>query len=120
VSVIETLKRGAGGLAGSVERSVRRARLEGELRVLQRRRDTALAHLGERTFDLIREGRLAATELAAEIADVESKLMEIDAKERQIEDLRDDEEPVGGPGGVDEGPVSAAPTSGIRRRFRRR
>jgi len=68
-----------GRVAGDVKGSVRRARLEGERRVLERRHRAALEALGARTYALIEEGTLSADALAPEVADVGSRLMEIDA-----------------------------------------
>ena len=84
MSVITTVTRTAGRLAGDVQQSVRRARLEGERRVLQRQYRSALEHLGDRVVQLVRAGQLPGSEIGPEIADVEAKLMEIDAKAAEI------------------------------------
>ena len=84
MSVITTVTRTAGRLAGDVQQSVRRARLEGERRLLQRQHRAALEQLGDRVIELVRAGQLPATGIGPEIADVEAKLMEIDAKAAEI------------------------------------
>lgn len=119
MSVLDTLRRRAGGIAGGVQESVRRARLDGELRVLQRQRDAAFAHLGERAVELIRAGRLDATDLGPQVADVESKLMEIDAKEGQIEALRDDGEGTDPPPDERAAPGGCTLSAVLRRLLRR-
>ena len=90
MSVIDTLTRQAGRLAEDLQYGVRRARLEGERRVLQRQHRAALEMLGSRVFELVRAGHLPDGELAPELASVENKLMEIDAKSVEIEGLRSD------------------------------
>jgi len=100
MSVLDNLARQANRLAADVQTSLRRARVEGERRLLQRQHRTALEELGERAYELVRAGRLPEEPLAPEIAAVEAKLMEIEAKVAEIEDLRGEEEagegPVGG------------------------
>jgi hypothetical protein len=90
MSVIDTLTRRAGGLAEDLQHSVRRARLEGERRMLQRQHRATLEALGSRVYDLVRAGHLPDGELAPELASVENKLMEIDAKSVEIDALRGD------------------------------
>jgi hypothetical protein len=84
MSVITTVTRTAGRLAGDVQQSVRRARLEGERRVLQRQHRAALEQLGDRVVELVRAGELSDTGIGPEIANVEGKLMEIDAKTAEM------------------------------------
>ena len=84
MSVITTVTRTAGRLAGDVQQSVRRARLEGERRLLQRQHRAALEQLGDRVIELVRAGQLPDTGIGPEIANVEAKLMEIDAKAAEI------------------------------------
>ncbi len=86
-SVITTLTRRAGRLAGDLRQSVRHARLEGERRVLERRHRAALEGLGGRVVELVRAGALPESAIGPEIASVEAKLMEIDAKSAEIERL---------------------------------
>lgn len=93
MSVIDTITRRTGDFAAGLRRSARRARADGELRLLQRQRRAAVEQLGERTYELIREGRIASPDLGPQVADVESKLMEIDAKVGEIDALRDGDEP---------------------------
>jgi len=90
MSVIDTLTRQAGRLAEDLQHGVRRARLEGERRVLQRQHRAALETLGSRVYELVRAGHLPDGELAPELASVENKLMEIDAKSIEINALRSD------------------------------
>jgi hypothetical protein len=84
MSVITTVTQTAGRLAGGVQESVRRARLDGERRVLQRQHRAALEQLGVRVIELVRGGQLPDTGMGPEIANVEAKLMEIDAKAAEM------------------------------------
>lgn len=90
MSIFTTVSRTAGRLAGDVQHSVRRARLEGERRVLQRQHRAALEALGHRVVELVRAGLLSEAEIGPQIANVESKLMEIDAKAIEMGALTDD------------------------------
>ena len=72
--------------------SLKRARVEGERRLLQRQHRAALEELGERAYELVRAGQIPEEPLATEIGAVESKLMEIEAKVAEIDSLRTDEE----------------------------
>lgn len=92
MSVIDTVTTKAGRLAGDVQMSLRRARVEGERRLLQRQHRTALEELGLRTYELVRAGDLPEGPLAAEIAAVEGKLIEIEAKVTEIDGMRSDDE----------------------------
>jgi hypothetical protein len=98
-----SLARQASRLATDVQASLKKARLEGERRLLQRQHRTALEELGERTYELVKTGAMPEGELGPELAAVESKLMEIEAKVAEIEALRtetsDEEEPA--PAGTD-------------------
>jgi hypothetical protein len=94
VAVLDTLAKQASRLATDVQVSLKRARVEGERRLLQRQHRTALEELGERAYELVRAGSLPEDPLAPEIAAVESKLMEIEAKVAEIEGLRGDDEEV--------------------------
>jgi hypothetical protein len=91
MTVLDTLAKQASRLATDVQLSLKRARVEGERRLLQRQHRTALEELGERAYELVRAKRLPEEPLAAEIAAVEAKLMEIEAKVTEIESLRGDE-----------------------------
>ncbi len=103
MSVLDNLARQANRLAADVQTSLRRARVEGERRLLQRQHRTALEELGERAYELVRAGRLPEEPLAPEIAAVEAKLMEIEAKVAEIEELRgEDEADEGAAGGTSE------------------
>lgn len=97
MSVLDSLTKHANRLASDVQVSLRRARVEGERRLLQRQHRTALEELGERAYELVRAGTIPEEPLATEVAAVESKLMEIEAKVAEIESLRAEEE-----GGQDE------------------
>ena len=92
MTVLDNLAKQANRLATDVQASLRRARVEGERRLLQRQHRAALEELGERAYELVRSGQLPEAPLAAEIAAVESKLMEIEAKVTEVESLRGDEE----------------------------
>ena len=85
MTVLDTLAKQAGRLATDVQTSLRRARVEGERRLLQRQHRAALEELGERAYELVRSGQIEEGPLAPEIAAVESKLMEIEAL-RQAEE----------------------------------
>jgi len=98
--VLDTLTKHAGRLAGDVQHSLRRARLEGERRVLQRQHRAALEELGERAYELARAGKIDGTVLGPELAAVEAKLMEIDAKGAEVEAVRAADEQAAGPSDV--------------------
>lgn len=92
MSIFDALTKQTGRIANDVQQSLRRARLEGERRLLQRQHRTALEALGSKAFDLVRAGRLPEGEMAPEVAAVEGKLMEIDAKVSEIDALKTDED----------------------------
>jgi hypothetical protein len=98
MSVLDSLTKHANRLASDVQVSLRRARVEGERRLLQRQHRTALEELGERAYELVRAGTIPEEPLATEVAAVESKLMEIEAKVAEIESLRAEEEGASGEG----------------------
>lgn len=89
MSILDDLARQAGRMAGDVQASLRRARVEGERRLLQRQHRAALEELGERAYELVKDGTLPAAPLSAEVAAVESALMEIEAKAAEIDDMRE-------------------------------
>lgn len=91
MSVLDALAKQASRLAGDVQVSLKRARVEGERRLLQRQHRAALEELGERAYELVRSGELPEDPLGPEIAAVESKLIEIEAKAAEIETLRGEE-----------------------------
>ena len=105
--VLDTLAKQASRLATDVQLSLKRARLEGERRLLQRQHRQALEELGERVYELVRAGKLPEGELGPELSTVESKLMEIQAKLSEIESLRLEDEPAAEAGGG--GPDAAFP-----------
>jgi hypothetical protein len=102
--VLDTLAKQASRLATDVQLSLKRARLEGERRLLQRQHRAALEELGERVYELARAGKLPEGELGPELSSVESKLMEIQAKLSEIEALRTEDDA----GGEDQGGPDAA------------
>ncbi len=85
MTVITAVTGTVGRVVGNLQQSVRRARLEGERRVLQRQHRAALEVLGGRVIDLVRAGTLTATAMGPEVATVEAKLMEIDAKSAELD-----------------------------------
>jgi hypothetical protein len=92
MSLFETLTKRTGRVANDVQQSLRRARLEGERRLLQRQHRTALEELGAKAFELVRAGQLPEDGMSPEVAAVEGKLMEIDAKVSEIDALKTDDE----------------------------
>lgn len=96
MSVFDTIANQTGRLVGEVQTSIKRARIEGERRLLQRQHRTALETLGERTYELVRAGRLSEEELQPELAEVERRLMEMEAKVTELDELRDEEDVEGG------------------------
>jgi hypothetical protein len=106
MAVLDSIAKQANRLASDVQMSLRRARVEGERRLLQRQHRAALEELGERAYELVRAGQIPEEPLATEIGAVESKLMEIEAKVAEIESLRsDDEEAAEGDGQPPEAPA---------------
>jgi hypothetical protein len=92
MSVVDQLARQASRLANDVQVSLKRARVEGERRLLQRQHRAALEDLGLRTYELIRAGELPEEPLASEVAAIDRKLIELEAKEREITLLQEDED----------------------------
>ena len=92
MTVLDSLAKQANRLASDVQASLKRARVEGERRLLQRQHRAALEALGERAYELVKAGRIPAEPLAPEVAAVESKLMEIEGKVGEIDALRTEEE----------------------------
>ena len=92
MTVLDSIAKQANRLATDVQTSLKRARVEGERRLLQRQHRAALEELGERAYELVRAGTIPEEPLAAEVGAVESKLMEIEAKVGEIESLRGEEE----------------------------
>lgn len=84
MSIIHSMSRRASRVAGEVQQSIRRARLEGERRLLERQHRAALEDLGTRAYDLVQEGAIPADLLGPEVAAVEGRLMEIDAKATEM------------------------------------
>lgn len=92
MSVVDQLARQASRIANDVQVSLKRARVEGERRLLQRQHRAALEELGLRAYELVRAGELPEDPLASEVAAVDAKLIELDANEREIADLQSVEE----------------------------
>jgi len=92
MTVLDSIAKQANRLATDVQASLRRARVEGERRLLQRQHRAALEELGERAYELVRAGTLPEEPLAAEVAAVDQKLMEIEGKVAEIESLRTEED----------------------------
>jgi len=92
MTVLDSIAKQANRLATDVQMSLKRARVEGERRLLQRQHRAALEELGERTYELVRSNAIPEEPLATEIAAVESKLMEIEAKVAEIDSLRSEED----------------------------
>ncbi len=95
MSVLDNIAKQANRLATDVQMSLKRARVEGERRLLQRQHRAALEELGERAYEQVRAGVLPEEPIAAEIAAVEGKLMEIEAKVAEIDELRGEDEEEG-------------------------
>jgi len=116
MAVLDSIAKQANRLASDVQMSLRRARVEGERRLLQRQHRAALEELGERAYELVREGSIPEEPLAAEIGAVESKLMEIEAKVAEIDSLRTDDEDAAADGD-DAQPAPDAPADPSRTAF---
>jgi hypothetical protein len=96
--IINTLTGRAGRLASDVQRSLRRARLEAERKLLQRKRAAALTRLGERVDQLVAEGTLPRSGLELELGTLEAAVSEISASDSAIQALRSTEEHGSGAG----------------------
>lgn len=92
MSVVDQLARQASRLANDVQVSLRRARVEGERRLLQRQHRAALEDLGLRTYELVQAGTLPEEPLAPELAEIERRLIELEAKDREIAQMQDDDD----------------------------
>jgi hypothetical protein len=92
MQVLDTIARQANRLATDVQLSLKRARVEGERRLLQRQHRAALEELGERTYEQVKAGALPEGPISAEVAAVESKLIEIEAKVAEVDSLRAEDE----------------------------
>ena len=112
MQVLDSIAKQANRLATDVQMSLKRARVEGERRLLQRQHRAALEELGERAYELVRSGELPEEPLATEIGAIESKLMEIEAKVAEIDSLRGDEV-----GGDEDGAGSDGPSDPSRAAF---
>ncbi len=116
MAVLDSIAKQANRLASDVQMSLRRARVEGERRLLQRQHRAALEELGEKTYELVRDGTIPEEPLATEIGAVESKLMEIEAKVAEIDSLRTDDEDEA-PAEGDDAPTAATPDDPSRTAF---
>jgi len=92
MSVVDQLARQASRFANDVQVSLKRARVEGERRLVQRQHRAALEDLGLRAYELVRAGELPEEPLATEVAAIDRKLIELEAKEREIAQLQEDED----------------------------
>ena len=98
VSLFDSITERASKVADDVQASVSRARLEAERRLIGRQHRAALEALGQRTYELVRTGALPAEPLSAELADVDARLDEIEAKLAEIDELKNGEDPPSSPG----------------------
>lgn len=89
MSIIDQLTQQAGRLAGDVQQSIKRARIQGERRLLERQHRAALEELGERAYALIKDGAVDAGVLSPQVAAVDSALMEIEGKDAEIAAFND-------------------------------
>ena len=88
----DALGKRATRLTGDVQRSLRRARLEGERGLLQRQNRDALGRLGERASAMVGAGTLPAGELGPELGALEDRLRQIEENRGESEALRPAEE----------------------------
>lgn len=117
MSIVESIARRAGQLAEDVQVSLKRARLEGEKRLLQRAHRTALEELGTRVMELAPAGEIRSVDLAAEMAAVAGRAEELAAKVAEIDELKeavsgDEGSPNGEGAPAQIGPGSPAPAAG--------
>jgi hypothetical protein len=112
MTVLDTLSKQANRLATDVQTSLKRARVEGERRLLERHHRTALEELGERAYELAKAGQIPEQPLAAEIAAVDSKLMELEGKAAEIDSLHGGEAEPGGDPSRDAFPMVGDEPSG--------
>lgn len=92
MNILDAITTRATRLADDMQTSLRRARVEGERRMLARQHRATLKELGLRAYELVKAGELPEEPLATEVAAVEAKLIEIEAKVAEIDRLRDDDE----------------------------
>ncbi len=90
LSILDQITQQAGRLAGDVQQSVKRARIQGERRLLERQHRAALEELGERAYALVKDGSLDGAALSPQVAAVDSALMEIEGKDAEIAAFHDD------------------------------
>lgn len=116
MSLLDQLTQQAGRIAGDVQESIKRARVQGERRLLERQHRAALEELGERAFALIKVGGLDGSPLSAQVAAVESAQMEIEAKDAEIAALSAPSAPPAGttppPGAGPAAPATGGDASG--------
>lgn len=90
MSIVETISRNAGRIAGDVQLSLKRARLEGERRLLLRDHRAALETLGTRVMTLAQGGDVEIADIAAEMSAVNDRAAEVAAKQAEIDAIRAD------------------------------
>ena len=118
MSLLDQLNQHANRLVDEVQGSLRKARAEGERRLILRQHRAALEELGERAYSLIRSGELQTDLLDPEVAwalliipvlevqVVESKLAELEAKSRELDAASTPPEAPGPPGGAHAAPAA--------------
>lgn len=88
MALFDGLTERAGRLAGDVQVSLKRARLEGDRRILQRAHRGTLEALGARVYECVQSGQIPDDLFASEYAAVESKSMEIAANAEETKSVR--------------------------------
>ncbi|MEZ5079912.1 MAG: hypothetical protein R2878_04480 [Thermoleophilia bacterium] len=106
MSLLDQLNQHANRLVDEVQGSLRKARAEGERRLILRQHRAALEELGERAYSLIRSGELQTDLLDPEVRVVESKLAELEAKSRELDAASTPPEAPGPPGGAHAAPAA--------------
>lgn len=105
MSLLDQLNQHANRLVDEVQGSLRKARAEGERRLILRQHRAALEELGERAYSLIRSGELQTDLLDPEVQVVESKLAELEAKSRELDAASTPPDAPGPPGDAHAAPA---------------
>lgn len=87
MAVLKNVARGGKRLAGDVHASVKRGRLEGERRLLERRRRHAAEKLGEKVWELAKAGAIDPRLIGEEIRSMDDLLIEITGTAAEIDAL---------------------------------